>query len=180
MNITVYLGANPGKDDKYKEGIWELGSWIAAGGHRLIYGGSAVGLMGILADAVLKGGGEVIGVEPDFFVRDALQHDGITELIVTKDMQERKKIMLEMGDIYIAFPGGTGTLEEISEAISQSKLGLSDKKCILYNLDGFYDPLIEMYDRMMNEEFLYREEMRRIYYAKCVEDIAEIIDKGRM
>ena len=68
MNITVYLGANPGKDDKYKEGIWELGSWIAAGGHRLIYGGSAVGLMGILADAVLKGGGEVIGVEPDFFV----------------------------------------------------------------------------------------------------------------
>ena len=83
MNITVYLGANPGKDEKYKKGVWELGSWIAAAGHRLIYGGSAVGLMGVLADAVLAGGGEVIGVEPDFFVRDALQHEGITQLIVT-------------------------------------------------------------------------------------------------
>lgn len=175
MNITVYLGANPGRDDKYKRGIRELGSWIAANGHRLIYGGSAVGLMGVLADAVLEGGGEVIGVEPDFFVRDALQHEGITELIVTRTMQERKKIMLEMGDVYIAFPGGTGTLEEISEAISQTKLGLSDKKSILYNLDGFYDPLIEMIGRMVDEEFLFREEMHGIYFADSVEEIASII-----
>ena len=190
MNITVYLGANPGKDEKYKKGVWELGTWIAAAGHRLIYGGSAVGLMGVLADAVLAGGGEVIGVEPDFFlagggevigvepgffVRDALQHEGITQLIVTETMQERKKIMLEMGDVYIAFPGGTGTLEEIAEAISQTKLGLSDKKSILFNLDGYYDPLIEMIERMTEEEFLFREERRGLFFARTVEEIADII-----
>lgn len=178
MNITVYLGANPGKDDRYRKGIRELGAWIAGAGHRLIYGGSAVGLMGVLADAVLSGGGEVIGVEPDFFVRDALQHDGITELIVTENMQERKRIMLEMGDVYIAFPGGTGTLEEISEAISQTKLGLSKKKSIIYNLDGYYDPLIEMIERMVDEEFLFREEMHGLYFAKSVKEIAEIIGEG--
>lgn len=175
MNITVYLGAYPGKDDKYKKGVRELGCWIAAAGHRLIYGGSAVGLMGVLADAVLQGGGEVIGVEPDFFVRDALQHDGITQLIVTETMQERKKIMLEMGDVYIAFPGGTGTLEEITEAISQTKLGLSDKKSILFNLDGYYDHLIAMIERMADEEFLFREEMSGLYFARSVEEIAAII-----
>ena len=175
MNITVYLGANPGKDEKYKKGVWELGTWIAAAGHRLIYGGSAVGLRGVLADAVLAGGGEVIGVEPGFFVRDALQHEGITQLIVTETMQERKKIMLEMGDVYIAFPGGTGTLEEIAEAISQTKLGLSDKKSILFNLDGYYDPLIEMIERMTEEEFLFREERRGLFFARTVEEIADII-----
>jgi len=175
MNITVYLGANPGKDEKYKRGVWGLGTWIAAAGHRLIYGGSAVGLMGVLADAVLAGGGEVIGVEPGFFVRDALQHEGITQLIVTETMQERKKIMLEMGDVYIAFPGGTGTLEEIAEAISQTKLGLSDKKSILFNLDGYYDPLIAMIERMTEEEFLFREERRGLFFARTVEEIADII-----
>ena len=83
--------------------------------------------------------------------------------------------MLEMGDVYIAFPGGTGTLEEITEAISQTKLGLSDKKSILFNLDGYYDHLIAMIERMADEEFLFREEMSGLYFARSVEEIAAII-----
>ena len=175
MNITVYLGSRLPDDKALVRAARELGAWIGLNRHRLIYGGSAVGLMGVLADAVLAGGGEVIGVEPGFFVRDALQHEGITQLIVIETMQERKKIMLEIGDVYIAFPGGTGTLEEIAEAISQTKLGLSDKKSILFNLDGYYDPLIEMIERMTEEEFLFREERRGLFFARTVEEIADII-----
>ena len=119
MNITVYLGSAHGNDPKYKNEVVRLGNWIGKAGHRLIYGGSRIGLMGELAEAVLTAGGEVIGVEPDFFVNSCLQHHGITRLIVTKTMAERKARMIELGDVFIAFPGGTGTLEEISEVMSQ-------------------------------------------------------------
>ena len=115
MNITVYLGANAGNDPALAEAVRELGSWIGANGHRLVYGGSRSGLMGQLAQSALDAGGTVTGVEPQFFVQQELQHDGLTELIVTKDMTERKTKMIELGDAFIAFPGGTGTLEEISE-----------------------------------------------------------------
>ena len=114
MNITVYLGANAGNDPALAEAVRELGSWIGANGHRLVYGGSRSGLMGQLAQSALDAGGTVTGVEPQFFVQQELQHDGLTELIVTKDMTERKTKMIELGDAFIAFPGGTGTLEEIA------------------------------------------------------------------
>ena len=111
MNITVYLGANEGNTPALKAAVQELGRWIGESGNALIYGGSRSGLMGALADSVLAAGGEVTGVEPEFFVKGELQHDGLTELIVTKDMTERKTKMIELGDAFIAFPGGTGTLE---------------------------------------------------------------------
>ena len=120
MNITVYLGANEGTDPALKTAVQELGKWIGESGNALIYGGSRCGLMGVLADSVLAAGGEVIGVEPEFFVKGELQHDGLTDLIVTKDMTERKTKMIELGDAFIAFPGGTGTLEEIAEVMSKA------------------------------------------------------------
>ena len=107
MNITVYLGANEGNTPALKAAVQELGRWIGESGNALIYGGSRSGLMGALADSVLAVGGEVTGVEPEFFVKGELQHDGLTELIVTKDMTERKTKMIELGDAFIAFPGGT-------------------------------------------------------------------------
>lgn len=139
MNITVYLGANAGNDPALAEAVRELGSWIGANGHRLVYGGSRSGLMGQLAQSALDAGGTVTGVEPQFFVQQELQHDGLTELIVTKDMTERKTKMIELGDAFIAFPGGTGTLEEIAEVMSKVSLGQLDAPCILYDLDGYYD-----------------------------------------
>ena len=118
MNITVYLGASAGNDPAFLPAVQELGNWIGANGHALVYGGSKSGLMGALADSVLEAGGHVTGVEPSFFIEAEFQHDGIDDLIVTSDMAERKAKMIELGDAFIAFPGGTGTLEEIDEVKS--------------------------------------------------------------
>ena len=132
MNITVYLGANEGNDPTLREAVEELGAWIGASGNALVYGGSKSGLMGAIADSVLKAGGEVTGVEPQFFVTNELQHNGLTRLIVTEDMTQRKSKMIELGDAFIAFPGGTGTLEEIAEVMSKVSLKhLDDIKRIL-------------------------------------------------
>ena len=112
MNITVYLGASEGNDPALKTAVRELGAWIGGSGHALVYGGSKCGLMGELAESVLRSGGEVTGVEPQFFIDAGFEYDVITRLIVTEDMSERKAKMIELGDAFIAFPGGTGTLEE--------------------------------------------------------------------
>ena len=122
MNITVYLGANEGNDPSLRKAVRELGTWIGESGNRLVYGGSKSGLMGEIAESVLQAGGEVTGVEPQFFIDMEYQYDAITELIVTKDMTERKTKMIELGDVFIAFPGGTGTLEEIAEVMSKVSL----------------------------------------------------------
>ena len=122
MNITVYLGASVGNDPAFLPAVQELGNWIGANGHALVYGGSKSGLMGALADSVLEAGGHVTGVEPSFFIEAEFQHDGIDDLIVTSDMAERKAKMIELGDAFIAFPGGTGTLEEIAEVMSAVSL----------------------------------------------------------
>ena len=126
MNITVYLGANEGNDPKLKEAVRELGMWIGKSGNSLVYGGSKCGLMGELAESVLTAGGEATGVEPQFFIDAGYEYDALTRLIVTRDMAERKTKMIELGDVFIAFPGGTGTLEEISEVMSKVVLGHTD------------------------------------------------------
>ena len=119
MNVTVYLGASEGNDPVFSTAAYELGAWIARAGHTLVYGGSKVGLMGRLAGGALEAGGDVIGVEPQFFIDACVQYDNLTQLIVTPDMTTRKAKMIELGDAFIAFPGGTGTLEEITEVASK-------------------------------------------------------------
>ena len=148
MNITVYLGANEGNDPSLREAVRELGTWIGERGNRLVYGGSKSGLMGEIAESVLQAGGEVTGVEPQFFIDMEYQYDAITELIVTKDMTERKTKMIELGDVFIAFPGGTGTLEEIAEVMSKVSLKHLEAPCILYNLNGYYDSLKALLSHM--------------------------------
>ncbi len=105
MNITVYLGANEGNDYRLGEAVRELGDWIGTSGHVLVYGGSKSGLMGELAESVIEAGGEATGVRPEFFIDAAVQYEKLTELIVTKNMEERKAKMIELGDAFIAFPG---------------------------------------------------------------------------
>lgn len=175
MNITVYLGSSMGNDPAFKACAEEVGSWIAADGHTLIYGGSQVGLMGVLADAALRGGAQVIGVEPQFFLDEGYDHPGITKTIPTETMAERRTLMLEMGDVYLAIPGGVGTLDEISEAIAMAALDKHAKPCILYNLNGYYDPLREMFDRMAACELLIPEGRARIHFASSVDEIRRII-----
>lgn len=175
MNITVYLGANAGNDPALAEAVRELGSWIGANGHRLVYGGSRSGLMGQLAQSTLDAGGTVTGVEPQFFVQQELQHDGLTELIVTKDMTERKTKMIELGDAFIAFPGGTGTLEEISEIMSKVSLKQLAAPCILYNLNGYYDHLKALLAHMIDMGLSTPERQEGIYFAETLDEIRVIL-----
>ena len=179
MNITVYLGANEGKDATLKMAVRELGTWIGESGNRLIYGGSKSGLMGELAESVLQVGGEVIGVEPQFFIDMEYQYDEITELIVTKDMTERKTKMIELGDVFIAFPGGTGTLEEIAEVMSKVSLKHLTAPCILYNLNDYYDGLQTLLRHMTEMGLSSPERQEGIYFAKDLSEIREIIKNQR-
>ena len=179
MNITVYLGANEGKDPSLKTAVRELGTWIGESGSRLIYGGSKSGLMGELAESVLQAGGEVIGVEPQFFIDMEYQYDEITELIVTKDMTERKMKMIVLGDVFIAFPGGTGTLEEIAEVMSKVSLKHLTAPCILYNLNDYYDGLQTLLRHMTEMGLSSPERQEGIYFAKDLSEIREIIKNQR-
>ena len=175
MNITVYLGSNEGKTPGLKKAVRELGTWIGSAGHTLIYGGSKRGLMGELAESVLLAGGEVIGVEPQFFIDMGFEYPEITRLIVTKDMSERKAKMIELGDAFIAFPGGTGTLEEISEIMSKVVLGHLHTPCIVYNLNGYYDSLRSLLDKMVQEELASNEKLEGITFASDLEEIRKVL-----
>ena len=177
MNITVYLGANEGNDPALKAAVRELGAWIGKSGRALVYGGSKSGLMGELAESVLKAGGEVTGVEPQFFIDAGFEYAAITRLIVTKDMSERKAKMIELGDAFIAFPGGTGTLEEIAEVMSKVSLRHLDAPCILYNLNGYYDDLRALLGHMIEMGLSTEERQRGIYFAESLSQIREIVER---
>ena len=179
MNITVYLGASEGRDPALTRAVRELGAWIGSSGHALVYGGSKSGLMGALAESVLRAGGEVTGVEPQFFVDAGFVYDAITRLIVTPDMSERKARMIELGDAFIAFPGGTGTLEEIAEVMSQVALRHLDAPCILYDLNGYYEGMRILLKRMLDTELSTPEKLRGIRFAASLDEIAAILDGDR-
>ena len=176
MNITVYLGSNEGKDPVLKTAVRELGTWIGRNHHTLIYGGSKRGLMGELAESVLMADGKVTGVEPQFFLDMGFEYPEITQLIVTQDMSERKAKMVELGDAFIAFPGGTGTLEEISEIMSKVVLGHLDAPCIVYNLNGYYDDLRRLLDHMVEMELASEESLQGVTFAGNLGEIVEILE----
>lgn len=176
MNITVYLGANKGNDPALKQAVQELGTWIGESGNDLIYGGSKVGLMGIIAESVLRAGGKVTGVEPQFFMEKELQYDAVTHLIVTETMAERKTKMIELGDAFVAMPGGTGTLEEISEVMSLLALDRLEAPCILYNLHGYYDSLQQLLERMIAADLSNEYRQRNIYFVKNLDELQKVLD----
>ena len=175
MNITVYLGANAGNDPALREAVVELGAWIGRSGHTLVYGGSKSGLMGELAVSAMNAGGRVIGVEPQFFIDAEFQLEGLTELIVTPDMAERKTKMIELGDAFIAFPGGTGTLEEIAEVMSKVSLKQLHAPCILYNLNGYYDSLKALLQHMIDKGLSSEERQEGICFADSFGEIVELL-----
>lgn len=179
MNITVYLGAKEGNDPSLRSAARELGTWIGGNGHTLIYGGSKCGLMGELAESTLMAGGKVIGVEPQFFIDMGFDYDAITQLIVTKNMSERKAKMIELGEAFIAFPGGTGTLEEISEIMSMTALGHLDAPCIIYNRNGYYDSLKELLRHMVRAGLAEEENLQGICFAEDLSAIVRILTEER-
>ena len=175
MKITVFCGANNGRNEAYKENAIELGKWIADNNYTLVYGGGRVGLMGIIADTVLENNSEVIGIMPQFLVDREISHDRISEMIVVDDMSERKTRLVDLGDVFIALPGGPGTLEEISQVISWVRVGKKDAPCILMNVNGYYDFLEQYFDKMVAEGFLTIEDRKNTLFTDNIEEMERFI-----
>lgn len=152
--VAVYCGSNRGQRPEYAEAARQLGSALAQRGLVLVYGGTQVGTMGILADAALEAGGEVVGVIPEHLAERGISHRGLSDLIVVNSMHARKKRMMDEADAIVALPGGLGTLEELLEAATWTQLGLHVKPCGLLNVGGFYDPFMAFINHAAAEGFI--------------------------
>jgi uncharacterized protein (TIGR00730 family) len=152
-SLCVYCGAAAGVRPAYAAAAHRLGQLMAERGIKLIYGGGQIGLMGVLADGVLKAGGDAIGVLPDFLRRVERPHEGLHELRIVDSMHVRKQVMAELADAFAILPGGLGTLDEAFEIITWRQLGLHDKPVILVDVDGYWDPLLRLIDQVAAEGF---------------------------
>ncbi len=157
LSVCVYCGSSSGNNPVYADAAKALGRALVEHNLSLVYGGGHVGLMGIVADAVLDAGGEVTGVIPKALLDTEVGHDHLTRLLVVKDMHERKALMAEHADGFIAMPGGIGTLEELFETLTWAQLGFHEKPIGLFNVAGFYDPLIEFLRHQTSQGFLRAE-----------------------
>ncbi len=164
--LCVYCGASLGKSPIYAEQARELAGAMVREGLALVYGGGKVGLMGVIADEVMRLGGEVTGVIPQALLDKEVGHHGLTRLHVVRDMHERKAMMAELSGGFIAMPGGIGTLEELFEVFTWSQLGLHDKPIGLLNVDGFYDRLIGFLQHVVQQEFLRPQQASLLLHAQ--------------
>jgi len=156
--VCVFCGSSPGARPAYRDAAEALGRVLAAQGRTLVYGGGNVGLMGVIADAVLASGGRVIGVIPQHLVAREIAHTGVTELRTVASMHERKQLMADLADTFVLLPGGLGSLEEFFEVWTWGQLGLHRKPYGLLNVDGYFDPLLAFLDHAVAERFLRREQ----------------------
>lgn len=170
--VCVFCGSSPGTGSRYVDAAAALGEHLAHAGVRVVYGGAHVGTMGVLADAALAAGGEVVGVIPEGMVRREVAHTGLSELHVVADMHERKALMARHADAFVALPGGAGTLEELFEVWTWSQLGLHAKPIGLLDIDGFYQPLRRMTDHMVTEGFLRAEQRDALVFDT---DVARLL-----
>jgi uncharacterized protein (TIGR00730 family) len=167
--ICVFCGSSRGANEVYSRVAANLANYFLKKKIRLVYGGANVGLMQILADTVLDGGGEVIGVMPRSLVEKEVAHDRLTEMHIVADMQERKALMAELSDAFIALPGAYGTMDELFEVLTWNQLGIIKKPVGLLNINGFFDPLIRLLDHAVEEGFL-RSEHRSILQVEDNEE----------
>ena len=152
--ICVFSGSSPGKRDEYRSAAKSLGKELVKEGIQLVYGGGDVGLMGVIADTVMSAGGQVIGVIPDFLAKKEVAHNELTELHIVDSMHERKAMMSELSDAFIAMPGGIGTFEELIEVFTWQQLGIQFKPCAVLNTAGYFTHLLAQLDHAVEEEFL--------------------------
>ena len=161
-SLAVFCGSKNGIDEIYRQHAQQLGKLMAGNNIKMIYGGGRNGIMGMVADAVMKHNGKVTGIIPHVLVEWEHQHDGITELIIADDMHVRKKKMYELCDAAIILPGGFGTLDELFEMLTWNQLSIHDKRIFILNSDGFFDHLIAHIDRLEKHGFLYETAKERI------------------
>ncbi len=169
--VCVYCGSGPGTNPRFIEAAIAFGKTLAEDGIRLVYGGGSVGLMGAVAQSVLDHGGAVTGIIPEFLTNREKALKRVQELIVTPDMHERKRLMFEHSDAFVALPGGIGTLEELVEQLTWQQLGRHTKPVLLANIDGFWEPLLALLAHMRETEFIRPTLSVDILKAERVEDI---------
>jgi uncharacterized protein (TIGR00730 family) len=169
--ICVYCGSGPGTNPRFVEGAIALGKALAENGIRLVYGGGSIGLMGAVATSVLDHGGTVTGIIPDFLTTRENALKRVQEMIVTPDMHERKRLMFERSDAFVALPGGIGTLEELVEQLTWQQLGRHSKPILLANIDGFWEPLLALLAHMRATQFIRATLAVEILKAERIEDI---------
>jgi uncharacterized protein (TIGR00730 family) len=172
--LCVFCGSSPGKNGAYIETAHALGQCLAERRIDLVYGGASIGIMGALADAVMQNGGRAYGVIPEHLTTFEIGHTGLTELIVVKDMHERKATMAELADGFLALPGGIGTLEELIEICTWQQLQLHRKATALLNVENFYDTLLSFLDHATSERFLQPRHRNNILHGS---DIPVLLDR---
>jgi uncharacterized protein (TIGR00730 family) len=170
--VCVNCGASPGFDGAYMEAARNLGDTLARRRLDLVYGGSEVGLMGEVANTVIQAGGQVIGIIPQSFAHK-VSHRGLTELHVVGSMHERKQMMFDLSDAFVALPGGFGTIEEVTELLTWAQLGLHKKPCGILNVSGYFDPFLYFLDRAVKEGFIKREHRNMLLVS---EEPNELLD----
>ncbi|MEE3626140.1 TIGR00730 family Rossman fold protein [Nitrospirillum sp. BR 11752] len=171
--LCVFCGSSPGFDPQYLEAARGLGRALAAAGIGLVYGGASVGLMGAVADAVMAVGGQVIGVIPESLKKKEIAHAGLTDLRVVASMHERKALMAELSDGFIALPGGIGTFEELFEVWTWAQLGHHQKPCAIYNVAGFYDGLSAFLDSVVAAGFMKQNHRDMLVTADTAEALLD-------
>jgi uncharacterized protein (TIGR00730 family) len=173
QRVCVFSGSSPGARPEYAVAAGALGAVLARRGLGLVYGGAKVGLMGVVADAVLAGGGEVIGIIPKRLMTKEVAHTGLTELRVVASMHDRKREMADLADAFVALPGGIGTLEELTEVLSWAQLGLHAKPCGVLDVAGYFERLVGFLDHAVEERFLQPAHRAMLVVAGDPEDLLE-------
>ncbi|MBV8673210.1 MAG: TIGR00730 family Rossman fold protein [Acidobacteriaceae bacterium] len=176
-SIAVFCASASGTNPTYLETARDLGRRIAERNYGVVYGGASVGTMGALADAALAAGGKVIGVIPGVIIDLEIAHNGLTELHIVKTMHERKALMAERADAFIALPGGYGTLDEFVEILTWAQLRIHAKPCIMVNVDGYYDPLLAFFDRAVEDGLIKAENRSLVRVARDASEALEIIER---
>lgn len=173
--ICVFSGSSPGRRSSYENAAKELGNELLKHNIELVYGGGNVGLMGVIADTVIASGGKVIGVIPEFLQKQEVSHVALTELHIVQSMHERKAMMSELSDAFIAMPGGIGTFEELLEVMTWQQLGVQAKPCALLNTDNYFDHLIALLEHAVAEEFLKSRHKKMLLVEKNSEHLVKLL-----
>ncbi len=173
--VAVYCGSRLGNDEVYEQAARELGSALAKNGLGLVYGGASIGLMGAVADGVVDGGAQAVGVIPTFMLKHEIAHEGLTRLHLTDTMHTRKTVMAEYANAFITLPGGLGTLEEIMEIATWRQLYQHEKPMIILNINGFYDSLIEHLKFTTDQGFMKAEDLERLVVCNSIAEAIELL-----
>lgn len=177
--ICAFCGSSSGSREEYSAAAEQLGAELVRRHIGLVFGGSNVGLMGILADAVLAAGGEAIGVIPQHLMAKEVAHRGLTRLHVVQSMHERKALMADLSDAFVALPGAFGTLDEFCEVVTWTQLGLHDKPCGMLNVCGYYSPLLVMFDHAVQERFLRPENRKLVLASESIPGLLQALEDWR-